>query len=341
MESIKPKATVIIPAFNAQKTLVPCLQAILNQTEKEIEIIVVDDCSTDDTVVITSQFPVSVIKNSQNFGAGFSRNSGARAAQSDYLLFVDSDVVIPPNGVELMLQSLTEKPNTLIVMASYSENTQHLGFFGDYKNMELSFRLAQLPEYLTYVSSFFIAIRKKDFFEADGFSESFKGATVEDVEFGYRACQGRAVVLQERKVQVDHLKEYNFFSLLKTNHSRVKNLLKIRKIHTGKYKAGSDKPISYFLNICLSPLIILNLIIFLSSGQFLGSLVAMTGFLFLMNLKFLHFLFDRRGIGFALKSFFLIKIEFAGVFISLFTSTLSLSQDSPPNYQDDTQRLRK
>ena len=67
MESLKPKATVIIPAFNAQKTLVPCLQAILNQTEKEIEIIVVDDCSTDDTVVITSQFPVSVIKNSQNF----------------------------------------------------------------------------------------------------------------------------------------------------------------------------------------------------------------------------------------------------------------------------------
>jgi glycosyltransferase involved in cell wall biosynthesis len=324
MESIKPRATVIIPAFNAQKTLEPCLQAILNQKEKKIEVIVVDDCSTDDTVKIASQFPVCIVKNSENSGAGFSRNSGARAAQSDYLLFVDSDVVIPPNGVELMLQSLTEKPNTLIVMASYSENTAHLGFFSDYKNMELSYRLAQLPEYLTYVSSFFIAIKKKDFFEADGFSESFKGATVEDVEFGYRACQGKAVTLQERMVQVDHMKEYSFFRLFRTNHSRIENLLKIRKIHAGKYKAGSDRPISYYLNICLSPLIILNFIIYLFSGQFLGSLITMIGLVFLTNVKFLQFLFDRRGIGFALKSLFLIIMEFTGVFISLFISTLRM-----------------
>jgi glycosyltransferase involved in cell wall biosynthesis len=75
MEAIKPKATVIIPAFNTQKTLAPWPHAILNQKEKEIEIIVVDDCSTDDTVKIASQFPVSVIKNSENSGAGFSRNS--------------------------------------------------------------------------------------------------------------------------------------------------------------------------------------------------------------------------------------------------------------------------
>ncbi len=89
------KVSVIIPAYNTEKYIAKCLSSLVNQTLKDIEIIVVDDGSTDGTKSIISQFAVKdkriKIIEQCNKGPSAARNTGIKAAQGEYIGFVDAD----------------------------------------------------------------------------------------------------------------------------------------------------------------------------------------------------------------------------------------------------------
>jgi glycosyltransferase involved in cell wall biosynthesis len=92
----KIKVSIIIPVYNAEKHLGQCLDSIISQTLKEIEIICIDDCSTDNSKDIIEEYiskdnrirSFSMLKNS---GSGLARNKGIQNANGEYLSFVDAD----------------------------------------------------------------------------------------------------------------------------------------------------------------------------------------------------------------------------------------------------------
>lgn len=100
------KVSVIIPAYNSEKYLSRCLDSILEQTLTDIEIIVVNDGSTDKTEEIITQYIIkdSRIKkiNQSNKGTSSARNNGIKYAKGDYLCFVDSDDTIHPSMLTIM-----------------------------------------------------------------------------------------------------------------------------------------------------------------------------------------------------------------------------------------------
>ena len=88
------KITVIIPTFNAEQTIHRAINSILRQDAKgvEYEILVCDDCSTDNTLSIISALPIKVIKNVKHTGGpNAGRNAGIKAAIGDYIAFLDQD----------------------------------------------------------------------------------------------------------------------------------------------------------------------------------------------------------------------------------------------------------
>ena len=90
--------TIIIPCYNASGTIGRCLESIFKQTVRNWEIICVDDGSLDDTVSRIKTFEsVTVLVNSINRGAAYSRNRGFRHASYSNILFLDSDVFLPPD----------------------------------------------------------------------------------------------------------------------------------------------------------------------------------------------------------------------------------------------------
>lgn len=94
--------SVIIPSYNTSQYIIKCLDSILNQTYKNLEIIVIDDCSTDDTVKIVNKYikkhsNVKLLINENNSGAGFSRNRGIEIAKYDLISFIDSDDYVENN----------------------------------------------------------------------------------------------------------------------------------------------------------------------------------------------------------------------------------------------------
>ncbi|WP_157143437.1 glycosyltransferase family 2 protein [Brachyspira pilosicoli] len=100
-----PKVSVVIPIYNVEKYLKKCLDSVINQTLKDIEIICVNDCSSDNSESIIKEYinkdnRVKLINNKNNYGIGYSRNIGIDNSLSDYISFIDSDDFVSENFIE-------------------------------------------------------------------------------------------------------------------------------------------------------------------------------------------------------------------------------------------------
>lgn len=98
--------SVIIPTFNRVDLVVHAIDSVLNQTYPFFEIIVVDDCSTDNTISVLSKYGerISLVKNEINSYVGFARNYGVTFAKGDYVAFLDSDDTWLPDKLELQMK---------------------------------------------------------------------------------------------------------------------------------------------------------------------------------------------------------------------------------------------
>jgi glycosyltransferase involved in cell wall biosynthesis len=116
-----PFITVIIPVFNTASFLAQCLTSIINQQFRDIEIIVVDDYSTDDSIRIVEFFAtqddrISIIKHSANCGAGAARNTGIKRSKGNYILFLDSDDYLFDKSSLLKLSVIAKKVDPEIIL---------------------------------------------------------------------------------------------------------------------------------------------------------------------------------------------------------------------------------
>ena len=115
--------SVIVPMYNVEKYIMPCLDSILNQTFKNFEIILVDDASSDNCYNLCNERfgnyeRVNIIRHDTNKGVGLARNTGMEAARGKYIYFVDSDDIILPNTLDT-LYKIAEEQKAEVVHTSY------------------------------------------------------------------------------------------------------------------------------------------------------------------------------------------------------------------------------
>ena len=104
----------IIPNYNYGKYVAETIQSVLSQTYANIEIIVVDDGSTDNSLDILAKFQADIkIVTQRNQGVVVARNNGANQAQGAYLFFLDADDVIEPQFVEKLVQAMQQQNTDL------------------------------------------------------------------------------------------------------------------------------------------------------------------------------------------------------------------------------------
>ena len=106
--------SVIIPVYNVEKYLEKCIESVLNQTYKDLEIILIDDKSTDKSGEICDSFAkksqqIKVIHKEKNEGLGYARNTGLEIATGEYVTFVDSDDYLEPNAIKDMHDTINLK----------------------------------------------------------------------------------------------------------------------------------------------------------------------------------------------------------------------------------------
>ena len=109
------KLSIIIPTYNREEYIKRCLESALNQTYKDIEVIIVDDGSTDNTEKIIKSYKDKRIKyfKNTNHGIGFSRNFGLDKANGDYIFFLDSDDYLDNNMAKTVIDNI--KDNDILI----------------------------------------------------------------------------------------------------------------------------------------------------------------------------------------------------------------------------------
>ena len=105
-----PKISVVVPVYNVEDFLTPCLESLVAQTVDDFEVVLVDDGSTDGSVAIAEAYAGRDarfrIVSQENGGLSKARNTGMEVAEGEYLAFLDSDDTLPPNAYELLLGAL-------------------------------------------------------------------------------------------------------------------------------------------------------------------------------------------------------------------------------------------
>jgi len=112
-----PLISVVIPAFNARGTVEGAIQSALAQSEKDLEVIVVDDASSDSTSEIAKSFPdprLRLIRNHENLGAGATRDRAIAAAKGKWLAVLDADDYWHPRRLEVLLAAAGEDTDVMV-----------------------------------------------------------------------------------------------------------------------------------------------------------------------------------------------------------------------------------
>jgi GT2 family glycosyltransferase len=213
-----PLVSVIIPVYNAVQHFSQCLAAIKKSSNVSYEIIVVDDCSTDESVEVARNNEALVLQLQNRSGPAAARNYGAENAQGNFLLFIDSDVLVQQSTLARVVKDFSEHPDIAAVFGSYDDDPLEKNFFSQYKNLLHHFvHQISSQEAVTFWAGCG-AVRKEIFKAAGGFDKNkYSRPCIEDIELGYRLRKKGYRILLDKDLQVKHLKKWNFKSLLRTD----------------------------------------------------------------------------------------------------------------------------
>ena len=122
-----PAISVIIPMYNAEKYIGDCLNSILNQTFTDFEVIVVDDCSTDNSCAVVKSYTekfngrLKLLSTEKNSGGGgyVPRNIGLKFSSGEYIFFVDADDFIIKNALEILNMAATQYQAEVVYTSAY------------------------------------------------------------------------------------------------------------------------------------------------------------------------------------------------------------------------------
>lgn len=145
--------TIIVPVFNVDKYLEACIESLLHQTHKNVEIILVDDCSPDKSAGICDNYAkaddrIKVIHKKENGGVFAARNTALEICNGDFIMFIDGDDYIAPDMAEVMLGKCMDNSAEICCCQYYSVNFD--GTVSEERAADKEFQIQSTEEIIKY-----------------------------------------------------------------------------------------------------------------------------------------------------------------------------------------------
>lgn len=182
-----PKVSVVITNYNYGRFLQQTIESVLAQTYPNIEVIVVDDGSTDETWEVIAKYPQITVIRQHREGVSVARNKGAMAASGDYLAFLDSDDMWAPQKIEKQVQKFLNNPD----LGAVTVGTIHIDSHGNQMYIDLQGEEGHLAEKILlfhrpniYPSG--MMITREAFERVGGFDPNL--STAADLDFAFRVA---------------------------------------------------------------------------------------------------------------------------------------------------------
>lgn len=137
--------SIIIPIYNSERYIKKCIESILSQSNKNFELIIIDDGSTDNSIQILEEILANCSKNLNfrihrqlNSGVSVARNKGIELSKGKYLFFVDSDDYLFENSVDVILKTIKKLPEIMVFVGDYN-------IIGSYERKNYQFEMPIVP----------------------------------------------------------------------------------------------------------------------------------------------------------------------------------------------------
>jgi cellulose synthase/poly-beta-1,6-N-acetylglucosamine synthase-like glycosyltransferase len=288
--------SVIIPSYNAEKTITSTIKALLNQNypKNKYEVIVVDDGSIDKNVKVVSNFSVKLIKLKHK-GPANARNVGAKKSRGDIILFTDADCVPDANWIKNMVEPFKDK-KIVGVSGTYKtlNSDKMMARFSGYE-IEHRHEKMKKQKYIDFIGTFSAGYRKNVFLDFKGFDTRFKTSSGEDPELSYRISKAGLKMVFQKNAIVRHPHPDNLWKYLKQKFYRAfwRNLMYSK--HKDKIFSDSYTEKTMFPQILITGLI--PFIPLISNYHSLFLILNIPIFIFFIavvfNLDFMYFILQK------------------------------------------------
>lgn len=202
-----PVLSVIIPNRNGAATLDQCLTAVFASRHHDFEVIVVDDCSTDDSVARIQRHPCRLVRLRQHGGAARARNTGAEQSHGEILFFLDADCLPTTDTLRLAEEQARQHGPLTIIGGTYTPVPADPVFFSTFQSIYINYCETKHLGDPDYIATHALVIHAETFRQSGGFPEKFL-PILEDVEFSHRLRRQRFKLLMAPNILVRHL--FNF-----------------------------------------------------------------------------------------------------------------------------------
>lgn len=278
------EVSVIIPVYNAEKTIEKTLKALLRQSFKGIyEIIPVDDGSTDETGKILESYSKKYSKikliHQKNSGPAAARNKGAKKSKGKILIFTDSDCIPEKNWIKEMIKPIENRVVGIQGRYKILNKESIMARFVQYE-FEQRYQRTEKFEYIDFIGTYSAAYKRDVFMKLDGFDESFPKASGEDPDLSFRVEKAGYKMVFNPNAVVYHPHPETLKKYLKMKYGRGYWGRLLYKKHPEKKGDQSYNSPFYFMNIFLTGIFGLLFVVAIPFNVYASAL-----FLFLLLLN--------------------------------------------------------
>ncbi|MEU7752468.1 glycosyltransferase family A protein [Micromonospora sp. NPDC049101] len=187
-ERMEPLVSIVVPNYNGADTLPLCLRSLQGQTYPNIEIIIVDDGSSDDSLAIAKRFGVTVTSTGSNMGCGVARNTGVARSTGEIVFYVDSDIALASDAVASAVAILRgDSTIGAVCGVQDAEPLVNRTLVAQYRGLQYHYWSASSVGDVSFMFPSLCAIPTKVHTEIGSFNPKLK--QTEEVDFGYRLSQ--------------------------------------------------------------------------------------------------------------------------------------------------------
>ena len=295
--------SIVIPTYNSEKFMPNLLKSIFKNGIEDMEVIIVDDCSTDNTIECTKKYPIKIIQLETNVGPSRARNRGVKEAQGEIIFFLDADVIVMDGTIREVKDYFEKNPSANCVIGICATEPLNKGFVPRYMAMFEYIHLIGTRDNKVSVFAPRCGAIKKTFFQSiGGYNEAYKGADVEDFELARRINKVDSIILN-RKMIVKH--QFADFRQSVRNYFK-RAVLWVHLFFKEKQldNAGPTSPSNGIAAIC-SFLSFVSLFFIPLAPAVLYVFFPFLLVFLLANVKWWNFMRKEAGLLFALKALFL------------------------------------
>jgi glycosyltransferase involved in cell wall biosynthesis len=218
---MEKRISVVIPSYNKSDTIGKCLDAVFSSEYKHFEVVVVDDCSDDNSLDIIRQYPCELICLEERSGTSVARNRGAEGSTGEVIFFTDADCLLQKDTLSLVNIAISRAGHDTVIGGTYTKLPYDVNFFSIFQSLFVHYSETKNTGNPDYIAAHAMIMSAGMFKKSGGFPEDFL-PIIEDVEFSHRLKRSGCRLIMDPDIQVQHIFGFSFIKSLKNAFRKTK-----------------------------------------------------------------------------------------------------------------------